>query len=82
MNTLQAPQAAVMIRPHAFRSNPETRGDNTFQTDSAAADTAARALAEFDGAVASLRAAGIRVHVVDDTGALDTPESVFPNNWF
>ncbi|MCE8518374.1 amidinotransferase [Ruegeria pomeroyi] len=82
MTTIQAPMAAVMIRPHAFRSNPETRADNAFQTDSATGDTAPRALAEFDAAVATLRAAGVRVHVFDDAGTQDTPDSVFPNNWF
>lgn len=82
MTTIQAPMAVVMIRPHAFRPNPETRADNAFQTDSAAADTAARARDEFDRAVTGLRAAGVRVHVFDDTGVLDTPDSVFPNNWF
>ncbi|MCE8507957.1 amidinotransferase [Ruegeria pomeroyi] len=82
MTTIQAPQAVVMIRPHAFRSNPETLADNAFQTDSATGDTALRALAEFDAAVATLRAAGVRVHVFDDTGTQDTPDSVFPNNWF
>ena len=25
--SLQAPSAVVMIRPHHFRSNPETQGD-------------------------------------------------------
>lgn len=82
MTTIQAPQAVVMIRPHAFRSNPETRADNAFQTDSATGETAPRALAEFDAAVATLRAAGVRVHVFDDAGTQDTPDSVFPNNWF
>ena len=30
----------------------------------------------------ALDAAGVRVHVFDDFGQLDTPDSVFPNNWF
>lgn len=83
MRLMQAPDAVVMIRPHHFCSNPETRDDNAFQTlsnrDPAA--TSGAALAEFDSAVTRLRAAGVRVHVFDDTGT-DTPDSVFPNNWF
>ncbi|WP_417471880.1 citrulline utilization hydrolase CtlX [Leisingera sp.] len=83
MSSLQAPGAVVMIRPHHFRSNPETSGDNAFQTlarnDESA--TAAQALAEFDQAVAALREAGVTVHVFDDEGT-ETPDSVFPNNWF
>ena len=83
-NLLQAPEAVVMIRPHHFHPNPETMADNAFQrrSDDAAVAVAARALAEFDAAVAKLRGAGIAVHVFDDDGARNTPDSVFPNNWF
>jgi len=83
MSMLQAPAAVVMVRPHHFTSNPETRGDNAFQAQADAnADTiSARVIAEFDGAVAALREAGVTVHVFEDTSR-DTPDSVFPNNWF
>ncbi len=83
-NLLQAPEAVVMIRPHAFHSNPETAADNAFQRkgDGAADSIAARALAEFDLAVKTLRDQGVTVHVFEDDGSRDTPDSVFPNNWF
>ncbi|WP_372884338.1 citrulline utilization hydrolase CtlX [Shimia sp.] len=83
MRLMQAPDAVVMIRPHHFCSNPETRDDNAFQTLSNrdAAATSGAALAEFDRAVTALRGAGVRVHVFDDESR-DTPDSVFPNNWF
>lgn len=83
MSSLQAPSAVVMIRPHHFCSNPETKGDNAFQTlaNTSAEATSAQALAEFDGAVKTLRGAGVTVHVFDDT-TTETPDSVFPNNWF
>lgn len=83
MKTLQAPDAVVMIRPHHFCSNPETRDDNAFQTLSnhTATATSEAARGEFDVAVKALRKAGVRVHVFDDTGK-NTPDSVFPNNWF
>lgn len=83
MTSLQAPSAVVMIRPHHFRSNPETKGDNAFQTlaNTSAEVTSAQALEEFNGAVEALRGAGVGVHVFDDTGT-ETPDSVFPNNWF
>jgi hypothetical protein len=82
--SLQAPSAVVMIRPHAFHSNPETKGDNAFQTLSnrSAETTSDVARAEFDTAVDKLRGAGVTVHVFDDFGDHDTPDSVFPNNWF
>ncbi|WP_170374936.1 citrulline utilization hydrolase CtlX [Ruegeria atlantica] len=84
MHSLQAPPAVVMIRPHAFASNPETRDDNAFQTlaNRSAEATSAQARDEHDQAVALLRDAGVKVHVFDDHGDLDTPDSVFPNNWF
>lgn len=81
--TLQAPSAVVMVRPSAFHSNPQTQGDNAFQTDLALSpiEIAIRARDEFDAAVDQMRAVGITVHVFEDTGS-DTPDSVFPNNWF
>ena len=42
----------------------------------------ARALDEFDGAVRALSAAGVTVHVYDDTPNPAKPDAVFPNNWF
>ena len=74
-----------MIRPHHFSVNPETAADNAFQLSAAHADTpsiAAQARAEFDEAVARLTAEGVHIHVFDDFGRQETPDSVFPNNWF
>ncbi|WP_170760120.1 citrulline utilization hydrolase CtlX [Ruegeria lacuscaerulensis] len=84
MISLQSPSAVVMIRPHAFTSNPETRDDNAFQTlaNRSAEATSATARDEHDRAVEQLREAGVTVHVFDDHGELNTPDSVFPNNWF
>jgi hypothetical protein len=83
-NLLQAPDAVVMIRPHRFHPNPETAADNAFQRQINVAQdaTAHQARAEFDTAVTVLRARGVTVHVFDDDGSRDTPDSVFPNNWF
>lgn len=81
----QAPSAGVMVRPHQFALNPETAGDNAFQAAAVPADAAvvaAQARAEFDDVVAQLTAEGIRIHVFDDFGQHETPDSVFPNNWF
>lgn len=81
----QAPSAVVMVRPHHFRPNPETAGDNSFQartTGLDAEDTARRAFAEVTAAAAALETAGVRVHLFDDRGERHTPDAVFPNNWF
>ncbi|QFT93204.1 hypothetical protein FIU86_10145 [Roseovarius sp. THAF9] len=81
--SVQAPSSVVMIRPNRFRPNPETAADNRFQSlpDLDADAVATGAASEFDTAVADLRAAGVTVHVFQDE-ASDTPDSVFPNNWF
>lgn len=77
---VQSPKAVVMIRPHHFRSNPETAADNAFQRlGNEDVSTAARD--EFDHVVDTLRHHGVTVHDFDDTSS-DTPDSVFPNNWF
>ncbi|MBW4708729.1 amidinotransferase [Roseobacter sp. YSTF-M11] len=79
MMQVQAPSAVVMIRPHHFHSNPETQGDNAFQRATSGTPCVA-ARSEFDGVVERLRAHGVTVHDFDDTG-METPDSVFPNNW-
>ena len=73
-----------MIRPHHFSPNTQTASDNAFQREAAALDAATVARAAHDEAgraVEVLRAAGVRTHVFEDTGT-ETPDSVFPNNWF
>ena len=85
IGSLQAPRAVVMIRPHRFHPNPETAADNAFQRSSVeggAIGIATAARDEVSVAAARLEAAGIQVHVFDDHGARETPDSVFPNNWF
>lgn len=82
---VQAPTAGVMIRPHHFNSNPETAADNAFQfinSDLAPEVIAAQARDEFDRAVETLTHEGIKIHVFEDYGEHETPDSVFPNNWF
>jgi hypothetical protein len=65
-----------MIRPTAFAYHPEAAATNTFMRE-APVDAV---LSEFDGAVASLRAAGVTVEVLDSPPGC--PDAVFPNNWF
>lgn len=74
-----------MVRPHTFSPNPETAADNSFQRTAApdaASTTAAAAYAEVTAAASTLQVHGVTVHLFDDTGEQDTPDSVFPNNWF
>lgn len=83
MLSAQSPGAVVVIRPHAFRSNPETADDNAFQRVGGPGDAgvAGRAHAEVTAVVAELERRGVVVHLFEDTGT-QTPDSVFPNNWF
>src|SRR5215469_10502631 len=79
----QSTNSVLMIRPSRFYPNPETAADNAFQRnadrDSDALTLAARE--EFDAAVHTLRAAGVNVHVFEDTTEPEKPDAVFPNNW-
>ena len=80
----QAPSSVVMIRPSHFRSNPETEADNAYQSLDASQDAlevAKLAYSEVNAAAAELRKHGVITHLFDDTGT-ETPDSVFPNNWF
>ena len=72
-----------MIRPVAFRMNEETAVNNYFQEDIDLRNSEinTRAQAEFDAFVAKLRAVGVRVIVEHDDLKMDTPDSIFPNNW-
>src|SRR5213078_2888369 len=79
----QSTNSVLMIRPCRFYPNPETAADNAFQRD---ADRGSDALTlaarnEFDAAVQTLRAAGVNVHVFEDTAEPEKPDAVFPNNW-
>lgn len=74
-----------MIRPHRFHPNPETATDNAFQRtsgDQAVRDIAKTALDEVTTAARTLENEGVHVHIFEDRGERETPDSVFPNNWF
>ncbi|MBN8943135.1 MAG: amidinotransferase [Rhizobiales bacterium] len=82
--SVQAPRSVVMIRPHHFAPNADTAADNAFQSDDrtrSAKAIAAAAHAEVTRAAAALEAAGVTVHLFEDT-TITSPDSVFPNNWF
>ena len=79
----QSTDSVLMIRPSRFYPNPETAADNAFQCnadrDSAVLTLMARK--EFGAAVQALRAAGVNVHIFEDTAEPEKPDAVFPNNW-
>ena len=76
-----------MVRPRDFGFNEETAVDNEFQSkpDVSAAEINQRANAEFQDMVDRLRREGVQTLVLEpDDGAApgETPDAVFPNNWF
>src|SRR5205814_6807527 len=75
--------SVLTIRPARFYPNPETAADNAFQRDAHRGLDALKLMArnEFDAAVQTLRAAGVNVHVFEDTVEPEKPDAVFPNNW-
>ena len=78
----QGAQAVFLVRPAAFGFNQETASSNVFQTPSpGGADLERKSRTEFDGLVRSLRDAGIRVLVTEDSPLPPKPDAVFPNNW-
>ncbi|TGE29212.1 citrulline utilization hydrolase CtlX [Hymenobacter metallicola] len=81
---MQSASTVLLVRPVRFAFNAETAASNHFQQALAqlsAEQLQQQAFAEFDNAVASLRANGIDVMVVDDTAEPAKPDAVFPNNW-
>ncbi|WP_369999687.1 citrulline utilization hydrolase CtlX [Winogradskyella sp.] len=79
----QTTDTILMIRPVNFRMNEQTAVNNYFQEDLDIknAEINTKAQEEFDAFVEKLRAVGINVIVEDDDERMDTPDSIFPNNW-
>lgn len=79
----QITNTILMIRPVNFRMNEQTAVNNYFQEELSFKNIEinAKAQNEFDVFVEKLRAVGIQVIVEHDVKELDTPDSIFPNNW-
>lgn len=84
MSSGQAASKVLMIEPIAFRANEETASDNHFQqlSPNPLVDAQQNALQEFRSLVLKLQNVGVEVWVERDTQTSDTPDSIFPNNWF
>lgn len=79
----QTTNTILMIRPVNFRMNEQTAVNNYFQEEISLknAEVNAKAQEEFDAFVDKLKAVGINVVVENDDELMDTPDSIFPNNW-
>lgn len=79
----QTTNTILMIRPINFRMNEQTAVNNYFQEDLDLknAEINLKAQGEFDAFVDKLRSVGVIVFVEQDDKLMDTPDSIFPNNW-
>ena len=79
----QITNTVLMVRPVAFRMNEETAVNNFFQEKLHLKNEEInkKAQEEFDSLVKKLESVGVNVVVVNDKKELDTPDSIFPNNW-
>lgn len=79
----QTTNTILMIRPVNFRMNEQTAVNNYFQEDLNLKNEEInkKAQAEFDAFVKVLRNEGVTVIVENDDVLMDTPDSIFPNNW-
>ena len=79
----QITNAILMVRPVAFRMNEQTAVNNFFQEKLKLKNEEINKMAqeEFDSFVKKLDSVGVNVVVVNDKKELDTPDSIFPNNW-
>ena len=80
----QITNSILMIRPVSFRMNEQTAVNNYYQKilENITPETVQfKALQEFDAFVVKLQAVGINVIVIEDRSEVDTPDSIFPNNW-
>ena len=74
----------LMVRPASFRCNEETAATNAFQAPLKQKHTDASRLArdEFEALRKTLTSHGIEVAVQDEPPSANTPDALFPNNWF
>ncbi|MDP0489380.1 MAG: arginine deiminase-related protein [Fusobacterium sp. JB019] len=80
----QITNRVFMVKPIKFDYNKETAKDNIYQKNNnlKKEEIQKRALKEFELLVDKLKKNGVEVNVFKDTLLPETPDSIFPNNWF
>ena len=82
---MQSTNTILMVKPSGFRFNEETAVNNHFQIadeSQTVAQIQNKAVNEFDSMVSLLHKNGVEVIVIDHDNGAETPDAVFPNNWF
>jgi len=85
VSTVQNANCVVMVPPKEFAFNAETALDNEFQhqVNQTTEQVRKLALQEFRVMADQLSDAGVQVIEFDyPIGQIETPDAVFPNNWF
>ena len=78
----QTTSKVFMVKPVNFKYNTQTAGTNSFMNQNYKEDTQQAALKETNEYVSLLQKNLIKVVLVEDSKEPETPDSVFPNNWF
>jgi len=80
----QTTDSILIVAPVGFQTNPETIIDNHFmnETNQSNQEIQRRALLEFSAFHLNLTNAGIHVNIHVPDISDNTPDAVFPNNWF
>ncbi|MDN3616247.1 arginine deiminase-related protein [Vibrio gallaecicus] len=85
VTNVQNANCVVMVPPKEFRFNEETARDNEFQhqVNLSEAEVKQQTMDEFKTMVMLLRKEGVQVVEFDyPESDVETPDAVFPNNWF
>jgi len=79
----QTTDTIFMVSPDDFQYNVETAKTNVFQRQIEKPEDAARlAMEQFNNMVEILEAEGVTVIHLHSRRDIETPDAVFPNNWF
>ena len=83
MKLRQQTHTVFMVKPSHFGYNSATAASNVFQHTSSLnqKEISQKVMAEFNEFVATLRAKGINVLVMESSKVQAKPDAVFPNNW-
>lgn len=86
LNVSRTTDTILMVRPYDFGFNSETGIDNEFQIMPSLSkeEINQKANIEFQAMVDTLRNQGVNVLILEknETCPMETPDAIFPNNWF
>eukprot|EP01132_Coremiostelium_polycephalum_P008055 gene8055-9910_t len=79
----QSSNSIVMVKPQHFELNEEAAADNFFMNKpEESVDVHQTAIKEFNTYYEELKKHGVNVTLFQPRDELDTPDCLFPNNWF